>query len=79
MELCIQLAIIMVGKQTFNTLYEIIEPLFYKWWYTRKVNTKDENKNNSELYQWVEDYKLLPWGPQALFPEYLEMGTYNKP
>lgn len=30
-ELCIQLAIIMVGKQAMNTILEMILPIFYKW------------------------------------------------
>lgn len=30
-ELCIQLAIIMVGKQAMNTILEMILPKFYKW------------------------------------------------
>lgn len=25
--------------------------------------------------QWSKDYRLLPWGNEALFSEYLEMGT----
>lgn len=77
MELCIQLGIIMIGKQTFNTLLEIVEPLIYKWWYTRKVPDKEEYQK-TDSRQWVEDYKLLSWGPQALFPEYLEMGWYTR-
>ena len=25
--------------------------------------------------QWSKDYRLLPWGSEALFSEYLEMGS----
>ena len=32
----------------------------------------DEHKEN--LPQWVKDFKLVEWGKQTLFYEYLEMG-----
>ncbi|XP_066991170.2 anoctamin-1 [Anabrus simplex] len=75
MELCIQLAIIMVGKQAMNTILEMIFPLFYKWLNTLKVKTgmvpgSGVTRSNS---QWVKDFKLVEWGPRGLFPEYLEM------
>lgn len=69
LELCIQLSIIMVGKQTVNTIVEIIEPWIYKWWKTFSM----KDNNNEMAPQWMEDYRLIEWGPQALFPEYLEM------
>ncbi|KAK7582131.1 hypothetical protein V9T40_013576 [Parthenolecanium corni] len=74
-ELCIQLAIIMVGKQVFNAVLEIVHPIFYRWWNTRRVkgHRKTHGSYGTEIKQWVEDYKLVPFGPQALFPEYLEM------
>ncbi|XP_034248774.1 anoctamin-1-like isoform X2 [Thrips palmi] len=76
MELCIQLAIIMVGKQAMNTLLEMAYPLFYKWLNTLKVKTGLEpgspaTKGRSK--QWMKDFKLVEWGPRGLFPEYLEM------
>lgn len=75
MELCIQLAIIMVGKQIMNTILEMLFPLFYKWLNTLKVKTglvKGQTLSHS-YHQWVKDFKLVEWGPQGLFPEYLEM------
>ncbi|XP_017877213.1 anoctamin-1 isoform X2 [Ceratina calcarata] len=80
MELCIQLSIIMIGKQAMNTILEMLFPLFYKWLNTLKVHvgmTKDQDghkKVNTRKYlQWIKDYKLVEWGPRSLFPEYLEM------
>ncbi|KAF3425387.1 hypothetical protein E2986_02577 [Frieseomelitta varia] len=81
MELCIQLSIIMVGKQTMNTILEMLFPLFYKWLNTLKVHvgmkTEDGHKKvtTRKYLQWIKDYKLVEWGPRSLFPEYLEMGS----
>ncbi|XP_066593717.1 anoctamin-1 isoform X3 [Prorops nasuta] len=81
LELCIQLSIIMIGKQAMNTILEMIFPLFYKWLNTLKVHvgsTKRKKKEKRKLssrkfLQWIRDYKLVEWGPRSLFPEYLEM------
>ncbi|XP_018567223.1 anoctamin-5 isoform X2 [Anoplophora glabripennis] len=76
MELCIQLGIIMVGKQAMNTVLEMLFPLFFKWLNTLKVKTglsKDKLSNKGYRPQWLKDYKLVEWGPRSLFPEYLEM------
>lgn len=78
MELCIQLAIIMVGKQAMNTVLEMLFPLFFKWINTLKVKTglqADQNGSSckGDRPQWVKDFKLVEWGPRSLFPEYLEM------
>lgn len=80
MELCIQLAIIMVGKQAMNTVLEMIFPLFYKWLNTLKVKTglqKDQSSMRGNLQQWVKDFKLVEWDAMSLFLEYLEMGKYD--
>lgn len=75
MELCIQLGIIMVGKQAMNSILEMVIPLMYKWFNTIKVKTGmgTEDEKAVSCTQWAEDYKLLDWGPRGLFPEYLEM------
>ncbi|XP_017775817.1 PREDICTED: anoctamin-1-like [Nicrophorus vespilloides] len=77
MELCIQLAIIMIGKQAMNTVLEMLFPLFYKKLNTWKVKIglqKDQSPINKEKQpQWIKDFKLVEWGPRSLFPEYLEM------
>ncbi|VEN38241.1 unnamed protein product [Callosobruchus maculatus] len=76
MELCIQLGIIMIGKQAMNTILEMIFPLFFKWLNTIKVKTglsKDKLSCKGCQPQWIKDFKLVEWGPRSLFPEYLEM------
>uniref|UniRef100_A0A6M2E3R9 Anoctamin n=1 Tax=Xenopsylla cheopis TaxID=163159 RepID=A0A6M2E3R9_XENCH len=75
MELCIQLAIIMVGKQAMNTALEMLIPLIYKWWNILKVIGRRASKNNirGSAVRWVKDFKLVEWGSRGLFPEYLEM------
>ncbi|XP_052128356.1 anoctamin-1 [Frankliniella occidentalis] len=75
MELCIQLAIIMVGKQAMNTLLEMAYPLFFKWLNTLKVKTGLDpgSPATKRSKQWMKDFKLVEWGPRGLFPEYLEM------
>ena len=35
------------------------------------TRTRDEER---VLPQWAADFRLLDWGPQSLFWEYLEMG-----
>ncbi|XP_047098037.1 anoctamin-1-like isoform X1 [Schistocerca piceifrons] len=74
MELCIQLGIIMIGKQAMNTLLEMLFPLFFKWLNTLKVKTGFRKKGlESCRSRWMKDFKLVEWGPRGLFPEYLEM------
>ncbi|XP_038208784.1 anoctamin-1-like isoform X2 [Zerene cesonia] len=71
LELSIQLAIIMVGKQFINTIVEMMMPYLLKWWNViRTIGRK--NKIKSPL-QWVKDFKLVDFGNMGLFPEYLEM------
>lgn len=75
-ELCIQLAIIMIGKQAMNTALEMVMPRFYKYYNTLRVKlTNKRRKSTTELgkQRWVRDLGLVEWGPQSLFNEYLEM------
>ncbi|KAB0791795.1 hypothetical protein PPYR_03595 [Photinus pyralis] len=71
-ELCIQLAIIMIGKQIFNNFMELLNPKFYNWWRRRmhQSNTKDLSRQHT---RWEQDYHLQDPGRLALFDEYLEM------
>lgn len=80
MELCIQLAIIMIGQQAVNGVIEMTLPLVYKWLNTLTMKAGLEKKSDSDTAivdpthkQWTEDYKLLDYGPRGLFYEYLEM------
>lgn len=77
MELCVQLIIIMVGKQAVNGIFEMLVPYLMKK--LRKFMThvgirrrKTEEKLVS-CNQWTEDYHLEPWTNSSMFAEYLEM------
>ncbi|RMZ94526.1 anoctamin-4-like isoform X2, partial [Brachionus plicatilis] len=70
-ELCIQLAIIMIGKQILNNIQEIIYPLAQNYW-TRKISGYSK-KNEKDKNRWIEDYDLMAWTNLTLFDEYLEM------
>ncbi|XP_067612790.1 uncharacterized protein [Eurosta solidaginis] len=71
-ELCIQLAIIMVGKQCWNNFMEYLFPKFYNWWRHRKH--KAATKDVTHLHMaWEQDYHMQDPGRLALFEEYLEM------
>nr|XP_050845862.1 anoctamin-4 [Vespula vulgaris]XP_050845863.1 anoctamin-4 [Vespula vulgaris]XP_050845864.1 anoctamin-4 [Vespula vulgaris]XP_050845865.1 anoctamin-4 [Vespula vulgaris] len=71
-EVCIQLAIIMIGKQCFNNFVEILSPKFWNWWRkrTQVAATKDHGR---QYTSWERDYQLQDPGRLALFDEYLEM------
>ncbi|KAL1502850.1 hypothetical protein ABEB36_007931 [Hypothenemus hampei] len=71
-ELCIQLSIIMIGKQIFNNFVEIFNPKVSNWWRFRshRSNTKDLTRKHT---RWEQDYHLQDPGRLALFDEYLEM------
>ncbi|CAL1681326.1 unnamed protein product [Lasius platythorax] len=71
-EVCIQLAIIMVGKQCFNNFVEILSPKLWNWW--RKRTQVAATKDHDRRYTcWEKDYQLQDPGRLALFDEYLEM------
>ncbi|XP_023244977.1 anoctamin-4 [Copidosoma floridanum] len=71
-EVCIQLAIIMVGKQVFNNFVEILSPKMVNWW--RKRSHAAATKDQSRPYtSWEQDFQLQDPGRLALFDEYLEM------
>ncbi|KAI9589052.1 anoctamin-1 isoform X1 [Glossina fuscipes] len=77
MELCMQLVIIMVGKQTVNAIVEMLIPYLMR--NMRKFGTHcGLRKRNSEeklvsCNQWTEDYHLEEWTHHSMFAEYLEM------
>ncbi|XP_055378980.1 anoctamin-5 [Condylostylus longicornis] len=71
-ELCIQLAIIMVGKQCWNNFMEYLFPKFWNWW--RQRQHKAATKDVTHLHMaWEQDYHMQDPGRLALFDEYLEM------
>ncbi|XP_069684912.1 anoctamin-5 isoform X2 [Periplaneta americana] len=71
-ELCIQLSIIMVGKQLLNNFLEILYPKMYNWWSKRLHRSNTKNLERSYT-RWEEDFQLQDPGRLALFEEYLEM------
>lgn len=79
MELTIQLAIIMIGKQIMDGVIEMIVPILRKLYIDFKVSTGLEKQCSEEVIscnQWTEDYKLLDFENCSLFLEYLEMGMH---
>ncbi|KAJ6638053.1 Anoctamin-1 [Pseudolycoriella hygida] len=78
LELCIQLVIIMVGKQALNAIVEMLIPFLIKSFNTvrnkmYKTDTGDGTVQLISCNQWTNDYKLLAWSPRGLFDDYLEM------
>ena len=71
MELCVQMAIIFVGKQFIMSIVEYHLP---KLWKLYNSFGKNLDSKQSKLPQWVRDFKLADWGSLGLFYEYLEMG-----
>lgn len=72
MELLIQLAIIMVGKQTINNAKEFILPKLITWFKGRRVK-EEEEKTHKQVAQWEKDYSMSAMPDLGLFDEYLEM------
>ena len=75
-ELAIQLSIIMVGKQAFNSVLEMLWPWLewlWRFWRIKRPQNTSSNRNFSLMPQWEADYMLAGWKPEALFYEYLEM------
>lgn len=75
MELFIQLAIIMIGKQTLNAVIEYGVPKIKAYMAMRKSQEdNEENVCTDSTKQWVEDFKLSGLDSRGMFSEYLEMG-----
>lgn len=72
-ELTIQLAIIMVGKQILNNTIEIVLPRVKVWLRRRDNVVEDEEEAKKVLHRWEEDFDLADLPEHGLFYEYLEM------
>ncbi|GFO33377.1 anoctamin, partial [Plakobranchus ocellatus] len=71
-ELCIQLAIIMVGKQLIqNNIIEIVVPKLIKL--IKRLLSKETEEQKLAKTAWEKDYLLQPAQTMSLFYEYLEM------
>ncbi|XP_068227061.1 anoctamin-1 isoform X2 [Palaemon carinicauda] len=72
LELSVQLAIIMVGKQIMNTCMEMVIPLLWKW-YNMLTVPESQREAHNRWPRWAKDFRLVNFDPRGLFPEYLEM------
>jgi anoctamin-4 len=52
-ELCIQLSIIMVGKQFWNNFMEFLYPTFYNWWRRFKHRREQKDEKHMHMVSWV--------------------------
>ncbi|XP_051823278.1 anoctamin-1 [Antechinus flavipes] len=72
MELCIQLSIIMLGKQLIqNNLFEIGIPKMKKFFRYLKQRPSDHEESTKKRKRYEVDYNLEPFS--GLTPEYMEM------
>uniref|UniRef100_A0A8C8VQY5 Anoctamin n=1 Tax=Pelusios castaneus TaxID=367368 RepID=A0A8C8VQY5_9SAUR len=72
-DLCMQMGIIMVLKQTWNNFMELGYPLIQNWWTRRKLRQEYGRQRKASFPQWEKDYNLQPMNAYGLFDEYLEM------
>ncbi|XP_039375384.1 anoctamin-4 isoform X2 [Mauremys reevesii] len=72
-DLCMQMGIIMVLKQTWNNFMELGYPLIQNWWTRRKLRQEHGSQRKTSFPQWEKDYNLQPMNAYGLFDEYLEM------
>lgn len=70
-ELSIQLAVVMVVMQA-KSIVTKIRPHIYKYYSISTVPLRMDDVRKAGQ-RWLRDLKLLEWGPQSLFYEYLEM------
>lgn len=76
LELSVQLAIIMVGKQAMNTCMEMVIPMLWKW-YNMLTVPESQREAHNRWPRWAKDFRLVNFDPRGLFPEYLEMGEFG--
>uniref|UniRef100_A0A7N8XLW2 Anoctamin n=1 Tax=Mastacembelus armatus TaxID=205130 RepID=A0A7N8XLW2_9TELE len=72
-DLCMQMGIIMVLKQTWNNFMELGYPLVQNWWTRRRLRREHGQNAKARFPQWERDYNLQPMNAYGLFDEYLEM------
>uniref|UniRef100_A0A8C8ET61 Anoctamin n=1 Tax=Oncorhynchus tshawytscha TaxID=74940 RepID=A0A8C8ET61_ONCTS len=72
-DLCMQMGIIMVLKQTWNNFMELGYPLIQNWWTRRRLRQEHGPNAKASFPQWERDYNLQPMNAYGLFDEYLEM------
>uniref|UniRef100_A0A0L8I6K0 Anoctamin n=1 Tax=Octopus bimaculoides TaxID=37653 RepID=A0A0L8I6K0_OCTBM len=83
-ELCIQLGVVMVGKQAFNNFVELLLPKLQNWCkvhYNRVKDTEegedddddDDIDDKETAKRWEVDFLMTEANPLGMFYEYLEM------
>nr|DBA30962.1 TPA: hypothetical protein GDO54_006883 [Pyxicephalus adspersus] len=72
-DLCLQMGIIMVLKQTWNNFMELGYPWIQNWWTRRRLRQEHGAHAKASFPQWEKDYNLQPINAYGLFEEYLEM------
>ncbi|XP_043849245.1 anoctamin-7 [Dromiciops gliroides] len=72
-ELAQEMMVIMVGKQIFNNVLEILIPKLKSWKQRKKLHAKQKRKDEKTTSNilWEANYELLEY--EGLFQEYLEM------
>lgn len=56
-----------------STVLELIQPRIYKYYNSITLTRRQSVVNPKHEKRWIRDLKLVEWGPQSLFNEYLEM------
>eukprot|EP00051_Salpingoeca_urceolata_P006617 m.87502 g.87502 ORF g.87502 m.87502 type:complete len:974 (-) comp14910_c1_seq2:66-2987(-) len=74
-ELTIQLAIIMVGKQTINNFQELVLPAVMSFFKRRGAlkEAQDAENEHKEFSPWESQSHLVPYPAMGQFTEYLEL------
>ncbi|XP_032444772.1 anoctamin-4 isoform X1 [Xiphophorus hellerii] len=72
-DLCMQMGIIMVLKQTWNNFMELGYPLIQNWWTRQRLKREHGHIPKASLPQWERDYNLQSMNAYGLFDEYLKM------
>ncbi|XP_028406726.1 anoctamin-4-like isoform X2 [Dendronephthya gigantea] len=70
-DVCIQLAVVMIGKQILGMLIEFVYPSIRKWWYDRRF--RRPSNADEALPRWENDYWLHEEPEFRMFYEYLDM------
>lgn len=75
MELCIQLATIMIGKQTISLIREFTIPYLLSKYreQTTKTSKRDSNEKETCRNLWT-NYSLNKWTDRCVFDDYVKMG-----
>lgn len=78
-ELCIELAVFMIGKQVINAVTENVVPFVRKTYNKISLRSQKSKKRFSIVVptlthtQWEEDFSLLKWDSQFIYKEHLEL------